>query len=418
MPEYLAPAVYVEEVDTGSKPIEGVSTSTSGMVGVTERGPVNVPILVTSYGEYRRWFGDTLNPDLYGDHVFLPHAVDGFFTNGGKRVYITRVLPANGATLAQTRLFRQDDTSGAGTLLARSPVNSASVLFVHPTIGANIAINDWVRIGSGSEAEYRQAAAVPAASTTSIVTTLPLVRAHTTVAGGVEHYAALPGVAAALWLVGDHAAGATSLTITGAAGGVADRLSPIVRTFNALPAPAPADITALSRPAVPGDGVLVVPNNGVFAAGNFVRLVAGSRGEFRRIGALHSLGFGVPMVQTLPVGSYVQHVQRADNVAIPVPIKTLDPPAGTSTDAVAAGALALSVDDRQGLQIGQVLRVGAPTAPDVEYMVIRDLPDPTGAAPDAGRIVLDRPLAHAHGGVAPADRAIVAVQVLTEQPES
>ena len=37
MPEYLAPAVYVEEVDTGSKPIEGVSTSTAGMLGITER---------------------------------------------------------------------------------------------------------------------------------------------------------------------------------------------------------------------------------------------------------------------------------------------------------------------------------------------------------------------------------------------
>ena len=47
MPEYLAPAVYVEEVDTGTKPIEGVSTSTTGMIGVTERGPVNVPTLVT-----------------------------------------------------------------------------------------------------------------------------------------------------------------------------------------------------------------------------------------------------------------------------------------------------------------------------------------------------------------------------------
>ena len=45
MPEYLAPAVYVEEIDTGNKPIEGVSTSTAGMIGVTERGPVNVPIL-------------------------------------------------------------------------------------------------------------------------------------------------------------------------------------------------------------------------------------------------------------------------------------------------------------------------------------------------------------------------------------
>ena len=48
MPEYLAPGVYVEEIQTGNKPIEGVSTSTSGLVGVTERGPVNVPQLVTS----------------------------------------------------------------------------------------------------------------------------------------------------------------------------------------------------------------------------------------------------------------------------------------------------------------------------------------------------------------------------------
>ena len=60
MAEYLAPDVYVEEIDTGSKPIEGVSTSTAGMLGIAERGPVNVPILVTSYGEYQRWFGGAL----------------------------------------------------------------------------------------------------------------------------------------------------------------------------------------------------------------------------------------------------------------------------------------------------------------------------------------------------------------------
>ena len=29
MAEYLAPGVYVEEIDTGSKPIEGASTSTA-----------------------------------------------------------------------------------------------------------------------------------------------------------------------------------------------------------------------------------------------------------------------------------------------------------------------------------------------------------------------------------------------------
>src|SRR5512134_704993 len=104
MPEYLAPGVYVEEVDTGSKPIEGVSTSTAGMVGVTERGPVDVPVLITGAGEFARWYGGRLREDDYGDHRFLPHAVDGFFTNGGKRVYVTRVLDA-AATRASSPLF-------------------------------------------------------------------------------------------------------------------------------------------------------------------------------------------------------------------------------------------------------------------------------------------------------------------------
>ena len=112
MPEYLAPGVYVEEVDTGSKPIEGVSTSTAGMLGVTERGPVNVPVLITSYGEYTRWFGERLNIQDFSNglndpHCYLPHAVEGFFTNGGKRVCITRVLDTTLATRASAFLFNR-----------------------------------------------------------------------------------------------------------------------------------------------------------------------------------------------------------------------------------------------------------------------------------------------------------------------
>ena len=108
MPEYLSPGVYVEEIDTGNKPFEGVSTSTAGMVGVTERGPLNVPILITSYGEYRRWFGERLRFDDFnnnGDpHCYLPHAIEGFFQNNGKRVYVTRVLNAQAADFARFRL--------------------------------------------------------------------------------------------------------------------------------------------------------------------------------------------------------------------------------------------------------------------------------------------------------------------------
>ena len=38
MAEYLSPGVYIEEIELGAKPIEGVSTSTAGFLGETERG--------------------------------------------------------------------------------------------------------------------------------------------------------------------------------------------------------------------------------------------------------------------------------------------------------------------------------------------------------------------------------------------
>src|SRR5213078_2851267 len=113
-----------EEVDTGSKPIEGVSTSTTGMVGVTERGPARVPILVTSYGEFARWFGERLRADLYSNgndhHCYLPHAVEGFFTNGGKRLYVRRVLDTALAQQATTLLFDRGDSSSGSTALLRT----------------------------------------------------------------------------------------------------------------------------------------------------------------------------------------------------------------------------------------------------------------------------------------------------------
>ena len=37
MAEYLSPGVYVEEFESGSKPMEGVSTSTAGFIGLAER---------------------------------------------------------------------------------------------------------------------------------------------------------------------------------------------------------------------------------------------------------------------------------------------------------------------------------------------------------------------------------------------
>ena len=40
MAEYLSPGVFVEEVPSGLKAVEGVSTSTAALVGRARRGPV------------------------------------------------------------------------------------------------------------------------------------------------------------------------------------------------------------------------------------------------------------------------------------------------------------------------------------------------------------------------------------------
>lgn len=94
MPEYLYPGVYIEETQTGNKPIEGVSTSTVGFLGVAERGP-EIPTLVTSYTEFVRAFGHYYT-DPAGNQRYLAYGVEGFFQNGGKRCFIQRAFRQGG----------------------------------------------------------------------------------------------------------------------------------------------------------------------------------------------------------------------------------------------------------------------------------------------------------------------------------
>jgi phage tail sheath protein FI len=48
---------------------------------------------VTSYSDYTRWFGS-----VFGEARFMPHAVNGFFENGGKRLYVCRIVGEGAAT--------------------------------------------------------------------------------------------------------------------------------------------------------------------------------------------------------------------------------------------------------------------------------------------------------------------------------
>ncbi|MEV5570193.1 phage tail sheath subtilisin-like domain-containing protein [Spirillospora sp. NPDC052269] len=97
MPSYLSPGVYVEEVASGSRPIEGVGTSVAAFVGFAPEGPLNEPVLVTNWSQYVAAFGD------FTDGYYLAHSVYGFFNNGGTTCYVIRVggAPAAGDSVAQ-----------------------------------------------------------------------------------------------------------------------------------------------------------------------------------------------------------------------------------------------------------------------------------------------------------------------------
>jgi uncharacterized protein len=89
MPTYLSPGVYVEEVDAGSRPIEGVGTAVAAFVGLAEKGPVNEPTLVSNWTQFNEKFGDFI-PGSY-----LAHSVYGYFLNGGGNCFVVRI-GANG----------------------------------------------------------------------------------------------------------------------------------------------------------------------------------------------------------------------------------------------------------------------------------------------------------------------------------
>jgi uncharacterized protein len=417
MPEYLAPGVYVEEIDTGAKPIEGVSTSTAGMVGFTERGPVDVPILLTSYGDFTRWFGGRLPLDFRGLR-FLPHAVEGFFTNGGKRLYLTRVV-SSAALPAEAGLFRRDDVANISTALLRAEAEgSTSIYTLAPSPGSPVS----VRVGDGSLAEYRQttasAAAVPPNTHTAL--NLPLNLSHADgVANTVVDFNPVPLAGfPAITLTTATIAGATSITVThtvppllpatlaliegqvievGAehrfvaaaqevsptdirltlrGGGLAmphattDPVTPLTNP--------PAGVSQLSSAAIAGDRLIfaaALGGNPLVAIG----LLNDPAREIRRVGALGTLTLTQGAYAAYGAGSVTEHRALAD-VGGTIQLSA----------ATVARSRVIAVNDRSTLAAGQVVHVGT------EFVEIADIPSPTGSSPDPGSVVLAHGLAGAY----------------------
>lgn len=86
---YLTPGIYVEEVSSGARPIEGVGTSTAAFVGQAPNigARVNEAVAITNWSQFRRDYVSegpaTSTP--------LSNAVFGFFLNGGQLCYVVNV---------------------------------------------------------------------------------------------------------------------------------------------------------------------------------------------------------------------------------------------------------------------------------------------------------------------------------------
>lgn len=100
------PGVYIEEIPSGVRTIAGVATSVAAFIGRAQRGPVETPVRINTFGDFERIFGG-----LWADGA-LGYAVRDFYLNGGSQAIVVR-------------LFRP---SAAGSNAAPTNANAASTI--------------------------------------------------------------------------------------------------------------------------------------------------------------------------------------------------------------------------------------------------------------------------------------------------
>ena len=120
MPTYLHPGVYVEEIPSGARPIEGVGTSTAAFVGYTVKGPMAAPTLIFKWDTYDDQFGGLRDTGKSAQGDPMGFAVYNFFLNGGTAAYIVRVVRDGTADAAEGFLLNPGD---AGQIIQFTAVN-------------------------------------------------------------------------------------------------------------------------------------------------------------------------------------------------------------------------------------------------------------------------------------------------------
>ncbi len=154
MANYLHPGVYIEEIPSGAKPIEGVSTSVAAFVGEAGRGPAGEANLIGRFDGYVKDHGG-----IASENDAMGLAVQAFYLNGGGAAYICRMV-GEGSTSAVVS-FDGEGVAGVGdtanpvlTITATSEGDWGNDLYVKIIKPAQDSLSFDLLIGHRKDGEF------------------------------------------------------------------------------------------------------------------------------------------------------------------------------------------------------------------------------------------------------------------------
>jgi phage tail sheath protein FI len=112
--QIISPAVYLRENDISVRQPEPLVAG-AAFIGPTVIGPVLEPVVVASYNEYVKKFGDILTVGTSKKEYFTSIAVKNYFNQGGESALITRVVSGsyNSFTAATSTAVAAANTASA-----------------------------------------------------------------------------------------------------------------------------------------------------------------------------------------------------------------------------------------------------------------------------------------------------------------
>lgn len=138
MTAYRTPGVYFERRDISPLTIGLPRSDIAGFAGIAMRGPLFEPVRIESWIQFMSAFG------TYIPQGYLAYSVYGFFANGGRTCWISRV-----ADPTMVRTASRD--FGGVTISAGSPGAWGNGIFVRPFLSGNTVSALLIRFPDGQE---------------------------------------------------------------------------------------------------------------------------------------------------------------------------------------------------------------------------------------------------------------------------